>query len=80
MKKNRNTHKDLQKIFNKILPETKKSFDMKKTQSEYRNWDSFAHMQLASEIERVFGTELTVKEILSVDSAVRFLALIEKKL
>jgi len=75
----KNIETGVRKIFNNILPETKKHFELKRAQSEYRDWDSFAQMQIATEIERVFSVQLSIKEIISADSAARFIALIEKK-
>lgn len=68
-------------IFTKILPELKGTrFDFSRKQGDVAAWDSFAHMQIASTIERSFDIELSMKDIIEADSPARFVALIEKKL
>lgn len=50
-----------------------------KKQAEYENWDSFAHMQLISEVESQFGVSLNVDEVTSIESARDILEVLKKK-
>ncbi|MEK6908500.1 MAG: acyl carrier protein [Nanoarchaeota archaeon] len=65
----------LKGIFIKVLG----SYDSIKKQQEYERWDSFAHMELVSEVESRFGVALTVDEVVSIESAQDILRIISSK-
>jgi len=71
----------VKKVFLKIFKvELKKSsFDFKKTQDSFQNWDSFSHMELVAEIENEFGVNLEMDEIVSIRSPQDFVNLIKNK-
>ena len=56
-------------VFTKIFPEIENDYDINREQSDYENWDSFAHVNLISEIEDQFGIQLETDEIISISSA-----------
>lgn len=71
----------VQRIFTDVFPQLKgKKFSFSVKQGDIAGWDSFAHMQLASAIERAFEIELAMEDVVEIDSPARFLALIEKNL
>ncbi|MSS74068.1 acyl carrier protein [Candidatus Pacearchaeota archaeon] len=65
----------LKGIFIKVLG----SYDSTKKQSEYERWDSFAHMELVSEVESVFNVSLTVDQVVSIESAQDILKILQSK-
>jgi len=69
----------IKQIFIKIFPEIVDDFDLNREQEDYENWDSFAHVNLVSEIEDQFNVELETDEIISISSAKSALELIKKK-
>ena len=69
----------IKEIFVKIFPEIVDDFDLNREQEDYENWDSFAHVNLVSEIEDQFNVELETDEIISISSAKSALELIKKK-
>ena len=66
--------KKIKEIFIKIFPEENDlSFKMDKKQSEFKNWDSFAHLQLVSEIEKQFNVRFDIDEVMNFNSPNDFL-------
>lgn len=55
------------------------SFDLNKQQSEYENWDSFAHLRIVSEIEEKLDIQLDVEDVIYINSASGFLKIIKDK-
>ena len=47
---------------------------------DIEEWDSLAHIQLAKELEKVFGIKLTAKEIMSWDNVGEMIDAIFEKL
>lgn len=67
-------------IFLKMFSElSDDSFDFKKKQDQYENWDSFAHMELVSKIEQAFVITLDINEMINTDSAIQFVEIVKKK-
>lgn len=64
------------KIFDNLKPE---EFDVTKKQADYESWDSFAHMQLISEVESQFNVSLTVDEVTQIQSPRDILDIIAAK-
>jgi acyl carrier protein len=69
----------IKEVFIKIFPEIVDDFNLDRDQSDYENWDSFAHVNLISEIEDQFDVQLDTDEIISISSAKTALELIKKK-
>lgn len=63
---------EVKKIFSEVFPMmSKEQFRWDKKQSEYENWDSFAHLHLITLTEERFGITLSMDESTSIDSAKR---------
>lgn len=61
---------EIRNIFFEVFPNlTDSSFDWKKHQREYENWDSFAQLHLVSLAEAKFSISLNVDETTSINSA-----------
>ena len=56
------------------------SFDWEKQQSDYENWDSFAHLRLVSEIEEKFNIKLDIDDVVFIRDASGFLKIINQKI
>lgn len=70
----------IKQIFFKVFENlNEKDFSFEKKQIDYENWDSFAHMQIISEIESQFNINLNVDEVTSIESARDILEVINKK-
>ncbi len=65
----------LKEIFIKVLG----SYDSEKKQQEYERWDSFAHMEIVSEVENRFNIALNADEVVSIESAQDILKIISSK-
>ena len=59
------------------LPES--DFQWTKTQNDYENWDSFAHLRIISEIEEKFSIQLDVEDVIYITNAFGFLKIIKNK-
>jgi len=72
--------KGITEIFQETFAELKgKDFDLEKKQSDFENWDSFAHMELVGKIEEKFGISLEVDEVIDLDSPKKFVEIVLKK-
>jgi len=70
----------IKEIFLLVFPELNESdFNWEKQQSEYENWDSFAHLRIISELEKRFSTTLDLDDVVYITSATGFLNLMERK-
>lgn len=70
----------IKEIFLTVFPDEDNSvLTMNKQQSEFENWDSFAHLRLVSEIEKQFDLRLDIDEVMSINSPNDFLNLVNKK-
>ena len=56
------------------------TFDFNSAQTDYENWDSFAHLRLVTEIEKKFNLKLDMDDVIYLASAANFLDLVKKKL
>jgi acyl carrier protein len=63
-------------VFSEIDDST---FDWNKSQNDYENWDSFAHLRIVSEIEEKFGMQLDIDDIVYINDAAGFLKIIKNK-
>ena len=70
---------DVKDAFLKIFPELNGSFDWKKTQTEYENWDSLTHLDLTSELEKKFNFQFEMDEIIAISSAEEALKIVKRK-
>lgn len=66
----------VKKIFEGIFPE---KFALNRKQAQYRNWDSFAHMELISKIEQEFSISLSLEDTVAIESAQDVIRLLNKK-
>ena len=58
----------IKEIFIKVFPKENISLlDLDKNQSEFEDWDSFAHLQLVSEIEKQFNVRLEYEDVMNVN-------------
>tara|TARA_B100001765_G_C19231783_1_gene218478 strand:+ start:244 stop:489 length:246 start_codon:yes stop_codon:yes gene_type:complete len=70
----------IKEIFLTVFPDEDSSIlTMNKQQSEFENWDSFAHLRLVSEIEKQFDLRLDIDEVMNINSPNDFLNLVNKK-
>ncbi len=70
----------IKEIFLSTFPNMKeKSFSFKKKQSDFENWDSFAHMELVAKIEQEFDINLEFSEIAEIDTPQKFVDVVKKK-
>lgn len=58
----------------------KENFKWEKTQEQYERWDSLAHMELVSQVEKVFGVQFELDEVLAITKPQNFLEQLTKKL
>ena len=71
---------DVKKIFLEAFPTLPESdFEWAKTQKDYENWDSFAHLRIISEIEEKFTIQLDVEDVIYINNASGFLKIIKNK-
>ena len=71
---------EIKEIFLTVFPDEDSSvLTMNKQQSEFENWDSFAHLRLVSEIEKQFDLRLDIDEVMNINSPNDFLNLVNKK-
>ena len=69
----------IKNIFLNIFPdENDESFTMEKKQSEFEDWDSFAHLQLVSAVEKEFGIRFDIDEVMNFTSPIDFVKYIDK--
>tara|TARA_B100000686_G_scaffold126318_1_gene133700 strand:+ start:206 stop:439 length:234 start_codon:yes stop_codon:yes gene_type:complete len=69
----------IKNIFLNIFPdENDESFTMEKKQSEFEDWDSFAHLQLVSAVEKEFGIRFDMDEVMNFTSPIDFVKYIDK--
>ena len=69
----------VKKVFIELFPELRKGkFDFKKSQGDFKDWDSFMHMKLVSKLEEQFNLNLDIAEALDADSPLKFSKLISK--
>lgn len=67
-------------IFLSTFPNLKgKNFSFTKKQSEYESWDSFAHMQIVSDVEKIFRISLDIHDLTPIESAEDIVRLLRKK-
>ena len=61
-------------IFTEVFPKlSRDNFDWKKSQKQYENWDSFAHLHLITLVESKFDISLSIEEATSINSALKLL-------
>ena len=58
----------------------KDNFEWEKTQDQYERWDSLAHMELVSKVEKAFNVQFELDEVLSITAPKNFLDKLTKKL
>lgn len=64
------TEENIKKIFFEVFPNlTESTFDFKKGQKDYDNWDSFAQLNLITLAELKFNIKLTLEDAISIKSA-----------
>lgn len=81
LEKASNVENELKKIFLTIFPDiTESSFDWKKPQEQYTNWDSFAQLQLITTVESKFNIMTTPEDALLIKTAEDLLNLVKSRI
>ena len=75
-----NIHERLQDIFRDVFDDDGLTINDSTTSSDIEDWDSLAHIQLITAIEKEFGIKFTLKEAVSAENVGEFTELIESKL
>ena len=70
----------IKEIFIEALPELKRNFKFGAKRSRTRHWDSFAHMEIVSQIERSFDIELKLRDVIRAESPAQFVVLVAKEI
>jgi acyl carrier protein len=78
MKKEETTDK-LKSVFQKVLEENDITITREMTAQDIEKWDSLRHIQLISEVERVFGIKFKLREVLSMKNVGDLIDLIHAK-
>ena len=73
-------HERLQDIFRDVFDDDGLTINDSTTSSDIEDWDSLAHIQLITAIEKEFGIKFTLKEAVSAENVGEFTELIESKL
>tara|TARA_B000000460_G_C21481190_1_gene377098 strand:- start:752 stop:1027 length:276 start_codon:yes stop_codon:yes gene_type:complete len=69
----------IKEIFIKVFPkEGASALNLDKKQSEFEDWDSFAHLQLVSQIEKQFSIRLDIDDVMNVNSPNDFIKLVNE--
>jgi acyl carrier protein len=74
------TIEKLQDIFRDVFNDDGIILSETTTSSDIDDWDSLAHIQLITEIEKSFGIRFTVQEAVSAENVKEFTELIDSKL
>lgn len=74
------TIEKLQDIFRDVFNDDGIILSETMTSSDIDDWDSLAHIQLITEIEKSFGIRFTVQEAVSAENVKEFTELIDSKL
>lgn len=70
----------IMEIFLTVFSELNEAtFSWESPQTEYENWDSFAHLRIITEIEKRFEVKLDMDDVIYITNAKGFLELITKK-
>ena len=72
--------KKLQDVFREVFDNEEIEINDNTVAEDIEEWDSLAHVQLASRIQEVFGITLGGKEILSWDDVGEMVTAIQKKM
>ncbi|GEM_PF-2112881 len=81
LEKTSSVEDELKKIFLTIFPDmTESSFDWKKPQEHYANWDSFAQLQLVTAVESKFNIMTTPEDALSIKTAEDLLKIVKSRI
>lgn len=73
-------HERLQDIFRDVFDDDGLTINDSTTSSDIEDWDSLAHIQLITAIEKEFGIKFTLKEAVSAENVGEFTELIGSKL
>jgi acyl carrier protein len=69
----------LQSVFQKVLEENNIIITREMTAQDIEKWDSLRHIQLISEVERVYGIKFKLREVLSMKNVGDLIDLIHAK-
>lgn len=70
----------LQEVFQDVFDNEDIEITEDTVAEDIEEWDSLAHIQLAKELEKVFGVKLTAKEIMTWDNVGEMAVSINAKL
>ena len=69
----------VKEIFIKVFPKVDPLIlNLDKKQAEFEDWDSFAHLQLVSQIEKQFGIRLDIDDVMNSNSPNDFIKLVNE--
>ena len=70
---------ELKAVFQKVLEENDITITREMTAQDIEKWDSLRHIQLISEVERVFRIKFKLREVLSMKNVGDLIDLIHAK-
>ena len=69
----------LKSVFQKVLEEKDITITRELAAQDIEKWDSLRHIQLISEVERVFGIKFKLREIMNMNNVGDLIDLIDAK-
>jgi len=70
---------ELKSVFQKVFAENDITITRQMTAQDIEKWDSLAHIQLISEVERAFGIKFKLREVLGMKNVGDLIDLIHIK-
>ena len=71
---------ELQEIFRSVFDDDSLIISRETTADDIDDWDSLAHIELVSNIEKKFSVKFTTAEVMSLENVGEFLDLINEKI
>ena len=71
---------ELQEIFRSVFDDDSLIINRETTADDIEDWDSLAHIELVSNIEKKFSVKFTMVEVMSLENVGEFLDLINEKI
>ena len=71
---------ELQEIFRSVFDDDSLIINRETTADDIDDWDSLAHIELVSNIEKKFSVKFTTAEVMSLENVGEFLDLINEKI
>ncbi|MBR1729932.1 MAG: acyl carrier protein [Selenomonadaceae bacterium] len=70
---------ELQEIFRSVFDDDSLIISRETTADDIDDWDSLAHIELVSNIEKKFSVKFTMVEVMSLENVGEFLDLLNEK-